>query len=160
MTTKVGHAVAQGRDLHTSYRQSCVVQTVPQLPLACSSSIAMWQVWQRCLCAASDFLASTLESYITILQLFSACTTKLLYRGPAEATTAGHVLNEVFEQLVEEKLQQPTFVMDHPLAISPLAKPHRSTAGCVERWELFIAGIPLSYPLLDSLLCFVSVFVL
>ena len=50
------------------------------------------------------------------------------------------VLNEVFETLVEGTLQQPTFVMDHPLDISPLAKPHRSKPGCVERWELFIAG--------------------
>lgn len=52
----------------------------------------------------------------------------------------GHVLNYVFEYVVEATLQQPTFVMDHPLEISPLAKPHRSEPGCVERWELFIAG--------------------
>jgi len=50
------------------------------------------------------------------------------------------VLNYVFEYVVEATLQQPTFVMDHPLEISPLAKPHRSEPGCVERWELFIAG--------------------
>lgn len=50
------------------------------------------------------------------------------------------VLNEVFEGIVEASLQQPTFVMDHPIEISPLAKPHRSKPGCVERWELFIAG--------------------
>lgn len=61
-----------------------------------------------------------------------------------QATTSGHILNEVFEQLVEQKLQQPTFVMDHPLAISPLAKPHRSREGCAERWELFIAGRELA----------------
>ena len=54
----------------------------------------------------------------------------------------GVVLNEVFEAVVEPTLQQPTFVMDHPLDISPLAKPHRSKPGCVERWELFIAGAP------------------
>ena len=50
------------------------------------------------------------------------------------------MLNYVFEYVVEATLQQPTFVMDHPLEISPLAKPHRSKPGCVERWELFIAG--------------------
>ena len=50
------------------------------------------------------------------------------------------ILNEVFEAVVEPTLVQPTFVTDHPLEISPLAKPHRSKPGCVERWELFIAG--------------------
>lgn len=50
------------------------------------------------------------------------------------------MLNAVFEAVVEATLQQPTFVMDHPLEISPLAKPHRSEPGAVERWELFIAG--------------------
>ena len=59
-------------------------------------------------------------------------------------------LNEVFEAVVEPTLQQPTFVMDHPLEISPLAKPHRSKPGCVERWELFIAGAPCTVHALPS----------
>lgn len=64
----------------------------------------------------------------------------------AGASSTGHVLNEMFEAMCEEGLQQPTFVMDHPVDISPLAKPHRCKPGCVERWELFIAGARLHLP--------------
>lgn len=52
----------------------------------------------------------------------------------------GRLLNEVFEQTIEATLIQPTFLIDHPVEISPLSKPHRSQPGVVERFELFIAG--------------------
>ncbi|GEN44757.1 lysine--tRNA ligase [Alkalibacillus haloalkaliphilus] len=54
--------------------------------------------------------------------------------------TFGHVLNEFFEQKVEEHLVQPTFIYGHPVEISPLAKKNEEDGRFTDRFELFIVG--------------------
>ena len=55
-----------------------------------------------------------------------------------ERHTKGDIINLFFEEYCEENLIQPTFIMDHPIAISPLTKKKPSDPEKVERFELFI----------------------
>lgn len=57
-----------------------------------------------------------------------------------ERHTKGDILNLFFEEYVEEHLIQPTFVMDHPIEVSPLTKKKPENPDYVERFELFIYG--------------------
>ncbi|MCI6238108.1 MAG: lysine--tRNA ligase [Lachnospiraceae bacterium] len=52
----------------------------------------------------------------------------------------GDIINLFFEQFCEEKMIQPTFIMDHPVEISPLTKRKPSDPSLVERFELYIYG--------------------
>ena len=54
--------------------------------------------------------------------------------------TKGDILSLFFEEFCEEKLIQPTFIMDHPIEISPLTKKKPDKPDYVERFELFITG--------------------
>jgi lysyl-tRNA synthetase, class II len=54
------------------------------------------------------------------------------------------LVDELLSKHVEPNLQQPTFIMDYPVELSPFAKDHRSEPGLVERWEAFCLGIEFS----------------
>ncbi len=56
----------------------------------------------------------------------------------------GDILNLLFEEFVEEHLIQPTFVMDHPIEISPLTKKKPENPDYTERFELFIMGAEMA----------------
>ena len=57
-----------------------------------------------------------------------------------ERHVRGDIINLFFEEFVEEHLIQPTFIMDHPIEISPLTKKKPDHPEQVERFELFIYG--------------------
>jgi lysyl-tRNA synthetase class 2 len=57
-----------------------------------------------------------------------------------EGCGRGKLIDKLFGELVEPELVQPTFVMDHPKELSPLAKPHRGDPRLTERFELYVAG--------------------
>ena len=56
---------------------------------------------------------------------------------------AGAVVLELYERLVEERTEEPTFYLDFPTSVSPLTRPHRSRTGVAERWDLVAWGMEL-----------------
>jgi lysyl-tRNA synthetase, class II len=83
-----------------------------------------------------DVLAASPEELRGIAQRAGVARAAELH-GPA-------LLDELFQTLVEAKLDEPTFVLDYPLALSPLAKPKRGNAQLTERFELFARGKELA----------------
>lgn len=80
---------------------------------------------------------------------FAACTTDEDARALAatlgltfedKSIPRGKVVNAVFEALVEDKLRQPTFILDYPVEVSPLTKRKPGRPDVTERFELFICG--------------------
>lgn len=57
-----------------------------------------------------------------------------------EGAGRGKLIDKLFGEVVEPDLIQPTFVIDHPKELSPLAKPHRDDPRLTERFELYIGG--------------------
>ncbi len=64
--------------------------------------------------------------------------------GAVSALSGGRLQDEVFKVFVEPHLVQPTFVLDYPKPLSPLAKEHRSDPLLTERFELFVGGTELA----------------
>ncbi|MBQ6438196.1 lysine--tRNA ligase [bacterium] len=63
---------------------------------------------------------------------------------PVGEFTRGKAIFSLFDHLVTSKLVAPTWIIDYPQDVSPLAKKHRSQSGLVERYELYIGGKEIS----------------
>jgi lysyl-tRNA synthetase, class II len=61
-----------------------------------------------------------------------------------EVWGSGKIMSEVYDATSEAKLVEPTFVMDHPREVSPLARAHRDDPALVERFEMVVAGRELA----------------
>jgi len=57
---------------------------------------------------------------------------------------AGKLVAEIFEALAEDKLIQPTYIVDYPAEISPLSKTKPDDPGIADRFELFIGGMEIA----------------
>jgi lysyl-tRNA synthetase, class II len=65
-------------------------------------------------------------------------------RLPTADRTWPQLVDDLLSKYVEPELQQPTFLMDYPVELSPFAKSHRSQPGLVERWEAFCGGVEIA----------------
>lgn len=65
---------------------------------------------------------------------------KKLHLDLSKLTSKAKLIDEIFSATVESELIQPTFVIDYPIELSPLAKKHRSKQGVVERFEAYVVG--------------------
>lgn len=65
-------------------------------------------------------------------------------RDELATMSGGRLLDEMFKHALEPSLIQPTYVLDYPGALSPLAKPHRDDPRLTERFEFFVLGRELA----------------
>lgn len=85
--------------------------------------------------AGVDFNNLTLEDAVKL-----AKENQLEFKKQLKDCSKGEILNAMFEKFAEDKLIQPTFVMDYPVEISPLTKRKRGNEDFAERFEGFIFG--------------------
>ncbi len=114
-----------------------------ELMRADGSSIPLQRPFNRIrlLDAISQAVGESIEHH-SREQLLSLC--KRFHVDVAPSASRAKLIDELFSTLVQPKLIEPTFVMDYPVEMSPLAKRHRTNPELVERFELYIGGMEIA----------------
>src|SRR3989339_770511 len=89
--------------------------------------------------AIKEYTGLDISSFKTVDEA-KAAATKLGVKDIEDCNGMGKVVSEIFDQKSQPNLINPTFVIDHPVEVSPLAKRKRGNPELVERFELFING--------------------
>ena len=89
--------------------------------------------------AVSAAVGENVTPATPLAQLRELATDRGLVVNPA--WSAGKLVEELFEELVQPSLVAPTFVRDFPLETSPLVRAHRTDPGVAEKWDLYAHGI-------------------
>jgi lysyl-tRNA synthetase class 2 len=85
------------------------------------------------------------ENDLTSLTSLRAAAERVGVESPERfGEVAGKLVAEIFEAVAEEKLVQPTYIVDYPAEISPLSKTKPDDPGTADRFELFIGGMEVA----------------
>jgi lysyl-tRNA synthetase class 2 len=125
----VGHAVERARGGRSVTYQGAVLDFTPPWP-----RVSLLE-------AVSERVGEPVVG-LDEAQLRRLCAARGIENRPGAG--AGALLDALFGELVQPQLQQPTFVIDYPREVSPLARAKRGNPMVVERFEVFVAGMEIA----------------
>src|SRR5699024_9195347 len=96
--------------------------------------------WKEFYPAVSEAVGQEVTPDTSAQDLLALAKANNLDIDPAKHHNAGELALELFDELVEPNLAQPTFIYHYPQAAQPLARPHRDDPRMVEAWDLIIDG--------------------
>jgi lysyl-tRNA synthetase class 2 len=88
--------------------------------------------------------ATKLDVFVKAEGFVAACAKEGVSVGEYGKLSHGKRIAQLFEDFAEESLWEPTFIIDYPVEISPLAKTHAETPGVADRFELYIGGMEVA----------------